>query len=81
MPLKSSLDKRFSDVVGETNYQILDQNLTMNYNFSLDQNYKELNYNELGLNFNYNLFNFDLKYLQEKTILGTMNTLKQNEPI
>ena len=28
MPLKSSLDKRFSDVVGETNYQILDQNLT-----------------------------------------------------
>lgn len=76
MPFKSSLDKRFSDVVGETNYQILDQNLTMNYNFSLDQNYKELNYNELGLNFNYNLFNFDLKYLQEKNHIGNNEYFK-----
>ena len=31
MPSKSGLDKRFSDIVGETKYEIINQNLTMNY--------------------------------------------------
>ena len=38
MPSKTSLDKRFSDVVGGANYKINDQ-FSLNYNYALDQNF------------------------------------------
>ena len=43
MPSSSSLDKRFSDVVGNL---ILDnnKNFSLNYDYSLKENYKELNF-------------------------------------
>ena len=42
----SSLDKRFSDVVGSFEFDT--NNLKIDYNYSLDQNFKEMNYNEVG---------------------------------
>ena len=47
MPDSSSLDNQFSDVVGSTNYN-LNNGIELSYNFALDQNYSEFNYNELG---------------------------------
>ena len=43
MPDSSSLDKRFSDIVGDLNYK--NNNLELSYNYALDQNFKEMNYN------------------------------------
>ena len=40
---------------------------------SLDQNYKDLNYNEIGAEFNFNKFDFNLDYLQEKNTLELTN--------
>ena len=45
MPSSSSLDKRFSDIVGNLNYN--KNNFELNYNYSLDQNFKEMNYSEI----------------------------------
>ena len=38
--------------------------------FSLDQNYKDLNYSEINTNLNIDLIKFDLRYLQEKKHYG-----------
>jgi len=75
MPSSSSLDQRFSDVVGHSELEIND-NLKFSYNFALDQNYSQLNYNEFGANLNFNPVKFDFNYLQEKEHLGDQEYFK-----
>ena len=69
MPASSSLDQRFSDAVGKSNLKLND-NIKLNYNFSLDQNYRELNYNEIGTQLDFDPIKFDFNYLQEKEHIG-----------
>ena len=52
------------------------KNLTFDYNFSLDQNYNDLNYNELGTNLNFGPINFDFDYLEERKHIGNQNYFK-----
>ena len=53
MASKTSLDEKISDVFGSVNYEINDK-VSLNYNFSIDQNYSDFNYNEIGTRFNLN---------------------------
>ena len=41
MPSSSSLDQKFSDVVGSSSFKV-NNNINFGYNFSLDQNYKTI---------------------------------------
>ena len=77
MPSSSSLDQRFSDVVGDSNFKVND-NLELNFDFKLDQNYKELNSNELGAKINFYAMDFKFDYLQEKEHLGNQEYVKTN---
>ena len=77
MPTSSSLDEKLSDLVGNTNVKINDS-LDFNYNFALDQNYKDLNYNEVGFNVNLNPIKFNVDYLQEKKHIGNQEYFKTN---
>ena len=54
MPDKSSLNEKVSDLVGSTNYNLND-NFKFSYDFGVDQNYQDLNFSELGLNYNLGL--------------------------
>ena len=65
MPTSMGLDEKMSDIVGNTKFTIND-NFNLNYNFAIDQNYKDLNYNEINAKANSTLFDFDVSYLQEK---------------
>ena len=68
MPSDSSLDEKLSDFVGHADFKI-NEKFNLNYDFSLDHNYRDLNYNEIGAGLDLrlpNLFNFS--YLQEKNI-------------
>ena len=69
IPSSSSLDQRFSDVVGAAKYKI-NKKLNFNYNFSIDQGYKNLNYNEVGADYTFDKAKFNLSYLQEKNHIG-----------
>tara|TARA_Y100000389_G_scaffold182216_1_gene198657 strand:+ start:2547 stop:4949 length:2403 start_codon:yes stop_codon:yes gene_type:complete len=69
MPTESSLDEKLSDLVGHTDFKLND-NVNLNYSFSLDQNYNDFNYNEFGTSLNYNKINFDFNYLQENKHIG-----------
>ena len=47
MHSKTSLDEKLSDLVGATTYE-LSENIDLKYNFSIDQNYSDFNYNEVS---------------------------------
>ena len=65
----TSMDEKLSDLVGSAKYDI-NEKFSLNYNFALDQNYSELNYNDLGLKMNFNSTNLYLNYLQENKHIG-----------
>jgi LPS-assembly protein len=69
IPSSTSLDQRFSDIVGEAKYNI-NNKVNLNYNFSIDQGYKNFNYNEIGADFELDKAKFNLSYLQEKKHIG-----------
>ncbi len=77
MPSSSSLDEKLSDVVGNANFKVNDS-LNFSYNFALDQNYSDLNYNEIGFNMNLNPIKFNVDYLQEKKHIGDQEYFKTN---
>ena len=75
MPDSSSLDNRFSDIVGNFNYNKGD-NFKINYNYSLDQNLKETNYNEINTDYTVGDIKFNLNYLEENNTADTKEYLK-----
>ena len=72
---KTSLDEKVSDLVGSANYSINDK-IKLNYNFALDQNYNDMNYNELGASFSYDSFEASFDFLQEKKHIGDQEYYK-----
>ena len=84
MSSESSLDEKLSDFVGSSNFNYKDK-FNFDYNFAIDQNYKELNYNDLNANLNFNSVNLNFNYLKEKEHYGKteyfvtdINLLKDN---
>ena len=67
MPDALSLNDRFSNVVGNLNHKRGD-NLKFDYNYSIDQNLKETNFNEFSMDYVNDNFNFNINYLQEEKI-------------
>ena len=77
MPDSSSLDNRFSDVVGNFNYNN-NENFKINYNYSLDQNLKEMNYNEVNTDYILGDIKFNLNYLKENNTSDVKEYLKSS---
>jgi len=75
MSEESSLNEKISDLTGSTVYKI-NNNVNLNYNFSLDQNYNEFNYNELGTSLDFNQFKIDFSYLEENKHIGDQEYFK-----
>jgi LPS-assembly protein len=75
MASNTSLDEKLSDVVGVGNYKINDS-FKVNYNFSIDQNYEQINYNEFGTTFNTDLIKVDFNYLKETKHMGDQEYFK-----
>ena len=74
-PSSSSLDEKLSDFVGNSTLA-LNENVNFSYNFALDQNYKDLNYNDLGASFSFDQFKFNLNFLEEKQHIGNQEYIK-----
>ena len=75
IPSSTSLDQKFSDIVGKSKYR-LNKNLNLNYKFSVDQSYKEFNYNEVGADLNFDKAKFNISYLQEKNHIGNQELVQ-----
>ena len=70
LPASTSLDQRFSDIVGEAKFN-LNQKIDLSYNFSIDQGYKDFNYNEIGAGYTLDKAKFNISYLEEKNHIGS----------
>ena len=69
MASRTSLDEKLSDLVGSANYKF-NNKFSLNYNFALDQNYNDINYNEIGTELNIGIIDINFNYLQEKKHIG-----------
>ena len=69
MASETSLDEKVSDLAAEFNLKYNDV-LSFKYDFLLDQNYNQFNYNEIGTSLNLNNMKFDLGYLTENKHVG-----------
>ncbi len=69
MASKSSMDEKLSDLVGSSKYKINDK-IELTHNFSLDQNYNDINSNEIGTALNFNPLKINFDYLQESKHIG-----------
>tara|TARA_B100001063_G_scaffold189646_1_gene180396 strand:- start:6683 stop:9082 length:2400 start_codon:yes stop_codon:yes gene_type:complete len=75
MASKSSLDEKLSDLVGSASIKLNDKS-DLKFNFALDQNYQNLNYNEVEASFDLNPISFDFSYLSEKKHIGNQEYFK-----
>jgi len=76
MPSSSSLDQRFSDVVGESKFYLDNNKGTFSYNFAIDQNYEDLNFNEIDGNLVFGNTKFNMSYLEKKDHKGNEESIK-----
>ena len=72
---KSSLNEKLSDMVGSSKFHLTD-NFKINYDFSLDQNYNDFNYNEVGTTYDNGTLNLNLNYLSENKHVGDQDYFK-----
>ena len=61
MHSKTSLDEKLSDLVFNSNFKV-SENFKIKYNGAVDQNYKDINYNDIGTEINFNQFKIDFNY-------------------
>jgi len=74
MASKTSLDEKLSDLVGSANYN-LNENLNIRYNFAIDQNLNQFNYNEMGADLNFDPLNINFNFLEENKHIGDQKYL------
>jgi LPS-assembly protein len=69
MSRRSSLNQKTSELVGDLNYN-LNNFSKIGYKFSLDHNYKDINYNEISGIFKINKLVTNFEYLEENRHIG-----------
>ena len=75
MPTKSSLDEKLSDLVIDSNFKLNDK-IELTYSGAIDQNYKNINYNDIGTEINLNSIQIDFNYLEENKHIGDQKYFK-----
>ena len=69
LPLRSSLDQKVSDLVGQVNYNFSEIG-NIGYSFSVDNNYSDLNYNDISTSLDFGKIAFNLNYLEQRSHVG-----------
>ena len=75
MPSKTSLDSKLSDLVGSANYNVSNK-FSLNYDFSIDHNYNDFNYNEIGASLDLDPIKINFDYLEENKHIGDKKYFK-----
>lgn len=77
MSSESSLNEKLSDFVGSTSFKYNDK-FNFDYKFALDQNYKDLNYNDFNTTINFNSVDLNFNYLKEAKHYGQTEYFETN---
>ena len=74
IPINSTINKKSSNIFGLLNYKP-NQNINLNYNFSLTDDFNTLEYSSIGADFEFNNFSTKFDYIEEAGILGNTNLI------
>ncbi len=69
LPLSSSLNQKTSDIIGYSGINIT-ENLSLNYNFSVDNNLSETNYSLISANYNTDRLKTRFEYMEKSNFIG-----------
>jgi len=72
IPINSTINKKSSNIFGLLNYKP-NQNINLNYNFSLTDDFDTLEYSSIGAEFEFKNFSTRFDYIEEAGILGSTN--------
>jgi LPS-assembly protein len=71
----TSMNEKLSDLVGSAKLTF-NEKTNLKYDFSIDQNYNDINYSEIGASTKLGPINFNFDYLQENKHIGDQNYFK-----
>ena len=77
LPVKSSLNKKYSDLIGNLNLKVSDI-LKLDYDFMLDDGLSSSNYNSLKTTLSVNNLITTFEYLEESDIMGSNHYVGNN---
>ena len=75
IPTSSTLNKKNSNIFGEMNYTF-NETISLNYNFSLTNDFNTFEYNSLLTKFNFGNFSTQFDYLEERGVVGQANIIE-----
>ena len=75
IPINSTINKKSSNIFGLLNYKP-NQNINLNYNFSLTNDFDTFEYSSIGADFKFNNFSTEFDYIEEAGILGNTNFIE-----
>jgi LPS-assembly protein len=77
IPTTSTINKKNSNIVGAINYSSSEY-LSLNYDFSIDNELKAFEYNSIDAELTYNNFSTTVKFLEETGVIGTAHILQNS---
>jgi LPS-assembly protein len=72
---ETGMDEKLSDLVGEASFN-LNEKISLGYEFAVDQNYQDLNYNDLSANINFENMDINFNYIEENKHIGDQQYFK-----
>ena len=80
IPSKTTLDKKNSNLFGSATYKF-PENFEINYNFAIDNNLNQIEYNDVNAKFTVNNFVTSFNYTKETGEMGDQNFIQNNTSI
>tara|TARA_B100000674_G_scaffold486016_1_gene493771 strand:- start:2549 stop:5128 length:2580 start_codon:yes stop_codon:yes gene_type:complete len=69
LPVSTTLNKKTSDIIGYSGINIT-ENLSIGYNFSIDENLSDTNYSLASLKYNSSIFSTSFEYMEKSQPIG-----------
>jgi len=75
LPINSTLNKKTSNLFGRLNFKP-NKNITLNYNFSLNNDLNTFEFNSIVSKFDFGNFSTEFNYLEERGVIGNSNLIE-----
>jgi LPS-assembly protein len=75
IPNNSTLNKKTSNIFGQSNFKP-NENILLNYNFSLTNDFGVIEYNQLGALFEFDNLKTEFNYIEENGVIGKMHIIE-----
>ena len=75
IPESSTINNKNSNIFGSITYN-QSENFSLDYNFTLDNDFNTFNKNSITSEFSYNSFKTSVKFIEENNIVGNTNSLE-----